>query len=100
MNTPKRQFPWKILFLSLAAVIAVGWIWYAAIRSAKNTPVPGQSISSDSGNSGADSANSENSTQADSEIAASHDGSSSAGNDSAPDASSASDSFSAAESNP
>ena len=100
MNTPKRQFPWKILFLSLAAVIAVGWIWYAAIRSAKNTPVPGQSISSDSGNSGADSANSENSTQADSEIAASHDGSSSAGNDSAPDASSSSDSSSASESKP
>ena len=48
MSSQKKQFPWKVFVLALAAVIAVGWIWYAAVRSAQHTPVPGQNASSSS----------------------------------------------------
>ena len=38
MNNQKKQFPWKILILSLLAVLAAGMVWYAVLLSVKQIP--------------------------------------------------------------
>jgi len=62
MNSQKKQFPWKILILSLLAVLAAGMVWYAVLLSAEQiqegtgNPVMEQAVSEPSGDTGSEPA--------------------------------------------